>query len=143
MAGEILSRVAIVVTFVLMALPVNYMLAKFLIYEEGAFGIFAWLRRVVGISESYKMDAETGELKKDRRITRRWWGSQVLFCYNCLSPYLSLIVAVAAAHILSMATAAGDVQATKGIYSFYLGLVMWLPLSGLTIMTFDYLGRPE
>lgn len=145
MAGEILYRLILVAMLIVMPVPAAYVIVKFLIYEDGALGIFKKLRHAVGIRE-YESVANNGDIEKVRRIERRWWGSQVLYCYNCLSPYVCLVVAIAAAHIASVVTemTVGESVAKigEGFGLTLLGLVMWLPLTGLTVMAFDYLGTP-
>jgi hypothetical protein len=145
MAGEILHRLILIALLIVMQVPVAYLVVKFLIYEDGLWGGFRKLRQLTGIVEYAGMNDDGGEYKI-RRIERKWWGSQVLYCYNCLSPYVCLVVAIAAAHIASAVTeiTVGESVAKlgEGFGLTLLGLVMWLPLTGLTVMAFDYLGTP-
>lgn len=145
MAGEILHRLVLIALLIVLQVPVTYLIVKFLIYEDGLWGVFKKLRHAVGIRE-YESVANSGDIEKVRRIERKWWGSQVLYCYNCLSPYVCLVVAIAAAHIASVVTemTVGESVAKigEGFGLTLLGLVIWLPLTGLTVMAFDYLGTP-
>lgn len=146
MAGEILSRLVLIILLILAQVPATYLVVKFLIYEDGAFGIFKWLRHKAGIREYDDVD-DAGNVIKVRRIAIKRWASQVLYCYNCLSPYVCLIVSIAAAHVASFATqfsvGASEINIGEGFGLTLLGVVMWLPVTGLTVMAFDCIGTPS
>lgn len=145
MAGEILYRLMMVILLIVSQLPVSYLIVKFLIYEDGPSDGFRKLRRWVGIKE-YEVIDEDGNKQRKREIARSWWGSRVLYCYNCLSPYVCIVIAIAAAHLASAVTqitiGESTVQIGEGIGLTLLGLVTWLPLTGLTVMAFDVIGTP-
>lgn len=145
MTQEILDRVILIVLLILAQLPVTYLVVKFLIYEDGLFAGFRRLRHFAGIREYEEIDAN-GDTQKVRRLVQKRWLSQVLYCYNCLSPYVCLVVAIAAAHIASAVTEVGAGESVaklgEGFGLTLLGLVMWLPVTGLTIMAFDVIGTP-
>lgn len=145
MTQEILDRVILILLLILAQLPVTYLVVKFLIFENGLFDGFRKLRHFAGIREYEEIDAN-GDTHRVRKLVQKRWLSQVLYCYNCLSPYVSLVVAIAAAHLASNVTEVGAGASTAKISEGFgltlLGLVMWLPVTGLTIMAFDVIGTP-
>ena len=142
MAGEILDRLIFVVILTLFATPVSYLVTKFLIYEDGPRDVLRRIRSMTGIIE-YEEIGEDGNPRRKRQMGSRNFLSSILWCYNCLSFYVSLGVALAAAHLSNVAFSVGDVHIAEGAGLTLVGLLMWWPLCGATIILFDYLGTPH
>ena len=113
MAGEILYRLAFIVLLTLFSLPVSYMVTKFLIYEDGPRDALLKLRKLVGIAY-YQEIGEDGEPRRVRKKERKNFFSSILWCYNCLSFYTGLVVALAAAHLAEAAFSVGNVHIAEG-----------------------------